>query len=79
MLHSVGEAMLGQHIAGRRWVGPAAGRLETVSAYRMSHGDGRTLGLSSWAERDGAAAECIVLVDGTRTAIGAGGLRRQAS
>jgi hypothetical protein len=45
MLHSVGEAMLGQHIA-EPVVGPAAGRLETVSAYKMSHGDGRTLGLS---------------------------------
>ena len=54
--------------------GPAAGRLETISAYKISRGGGRALELSGCAERDGVAAECILLVDGTGTAIGAGAL-----
>jgi hypothetical protein len=38
----------------------------------MSGGAGRALELSGWAERDGVAAECVILVDGAGTAIGAG-------
>ncbi len=38
----------------------------------MSRGDGRALELSGWAERDGMAAECVILADGSGTAIGAG-------
>jgi hypothetical protein len=38
----------------------------------MSRGDGRALELSGWAERDGVAAECVVLADSSGTAIGAG-------
>jgi hypothetical protein len=35
-------------------------------------GHGQALELSGFAQRNGVAAECIVLVDGSRTAIGAG-------
>ena len=66
------EERLGQHLATQ--AGPAAGRLETISAYKMSRGGGRALELSGWAERDGVAAECILLVDSAGTAIGAGAL-----
>jgi hypothetical protein len=38
----------------------------------MSGGHGRALELSGWAERDEVAAECVILVDGAGTAIGAG-------
>ena len=64
------EGMLGQTIAAP--AGPAVGRIESSSSYKVSHGDGRALELSGFAERNGVTAECIVLVDGTRTAIGAG-------
>jgi hypothetical protein len=40
----------------------------------MTRGDSRALEVSGWAERDGTAAECIILVDGSGTAIGAGAL-----
>jgi len=66
------EERLGQHLATQ--AGPAAGRLETISAYKMSRGGGRALELSGWTERDGLAAECVILVDGSGTAIGAGAL-----
>ena len=64
------EERLGQHIAER--TGPSAGHIETLSVYKMSRGDGPALELSGWAERDGVAAECVVLADGSGTAIGAG-------
>ena len=64
------EGMLGQTIAAP--AGPAVGRIESSSSYKVSHGDGRALELSGFAERNGVTAECIVLVDGTRTAIGVG-------
>jgi hypothetical protein len=64
------EGLLGQTIAEP--TGLAVGRLETSSAYKVSHGDARALELSGFAQRNGVPAECIVLVDGTRTAIGAG-------
>jgi hypothetical protein len=64
------EGMLGQTIAEP--TGPVVGRIETSSAYNVSHGDGQALELSGFAERDGVTAECLVLVDGTSTAIGAG-------
>jgi hypothetical protein len=64
------EGMLGQTIAEP--AGPVVGRIETSSAYKVSHGDGRALELSGFAQRNGVTAECIVLVDGTHTAIGAG-------
>jgi hypothetical protein len=66
------EERLGQHFAAPP--GPTAGRLDTISAYKMSRGGGRALELSGWAERDGVAAECILLADSTGTAIGAGTL-----
>jgi hypothetical protein len=66
------EETLGQHLAAP--TGPAAGRLETISAYKMSRGGGHALELSGWAERDGVAAECIILADSAGTAIGAGAL-----
>ncbi|MGB8710835.1 MAG: hypothetical protein WCD39_13920, partial [Methyloceanibacter sp.] len=61
------EGMLGQTIAAP--AGPAVGRIESSSSYKVSHGDGRALELSGFAERNGVTAECIVLVDGTRTAM----------
>ena len=61
------EQRLGQHIAEP--AGPSAGRLETISAYKMSRGGG-ALELSGWAHRDEVAAECGILVDGAGTAIG---------
>jgi hypothetical protein len=64
------EDMLGQKVAEP--TGRAVGRIETASVYKVFHGDGRALELSGFAERDGVTAECIVLVDGSRTAIGAG-------
>jgi hypothetical protein len=64
------EERLGQHIAES--ASPSAGHLETISAYKMSRGGGRALELSGWAQRNGVAAECVVLVDGAGTAIGAG-------
>ena len=64
------EGLLGQTIGAQ--AGPAVGRIETSSSYKVSHGDGRALELSGFAERNGVGAECIVLVDGTHTAIGAG-------
>ena len=64
------EGLLGQTIAAQ--AGPTVGRIETSSSYKVSHGDGRALELSGFAERNGVTAECIVLVDGTHTAIGAG-------
>jgi hypothetical protein len=55
--------------AHRRAAGSSAGRLETISAYKMSRGGG-ALELSGWAHRDEVAAECGILVDGAGTAIG---------
>jgi hypothetical protein len=66
------EEKLGQRLATQ--AGPAAGRLETILAYKMSRGGSRALELSGWAERDGVAAECILLADSAGTAIGAGAL-----
>ncbi|MGA7546262.1 MAG: hypothetical protein WBW08_10640 [Methyloceanibacter sp.] len=63
------EERLGQHIA--KIASPHAGALETVTAYAMSHGRGRAIELSGWAERD-RAPECILIVDGDGMAIGSG-------
>jgi hypothetical protein len=62
--------MLGQHLA--ETTAPAAGSLETFSTYPLAHGTGSAIELSGWAERDGAAANCIAIVDGNRIVIGAG-------
>ena len=64
------EGMLGQTIAEP--TGQAVGRVETASLYKVSHGRRQALELSGFAQRGGVTAECIVLVDGNRTAIGAG-------
>ena len=48
------------------------GRIETLSVYEQADNSGRAIALSGFAERDGTAAECIVIVDGNGTAIGAG-------
>jgi hypothetical protein len=64
------EEMLGQHIPDT--VGLTAGLVETLSTYEMSHGAGRAIELSGWAERNRAAAECIIIVDGSGTVIGSG-------
>jgi hypothetical protein len=55
--------MLGQKIAEP--AGPPAGRIETTRPIKVFHGDGRALELWGFAERNGATAECIVVVDGT--------------
>ena len=46
---AVAKRVLGQHLAAP--AGPAAGRLETISAYKIVRGGGRALELSGWAER----------------------------
>jgi hypothetical protein len=64
------EEMLGQHRP--KTTAPTAGLVETLSIYDMSHGAGRAIELSGWAERNGDAAECIIIVDGSGTVIGTG-------
>jgi hypothetical protein len=64
------EDMLGQSVAESE--GAPAGALETAASYAVSHEKGNAVALSGWAERDGSPAECIVIVDGARTIIGAG-------
>jgi hypothetical protein len=64
------ENMLGKTISAPP--GPAVGRIEKFSVYKVVHGGDRALELSGFAERNGVMPECIVLIDGTRTAIGAG-------
>jgi hypothetical protein len=44
----------------------SAGRTDRDDeTYKVFHGDGRALKLWGFAERNGATAECIVVVDGT--------------
>ena len=62
--------MLGRHIPETN--GKAAGYLDTTAFYQMSHKAGRAMELSGWAEHDGAAAECIAIIDRDRTVIGTG-------
>jgi hypothetical protein len=66
------EALLGQSVPAAAAADPATGRLETVSTYEMAEHSERALALSGFAARDGTPAECIVIVDGSGTAIGAG-------
>jgi hypothetical protein len=62
--------MLGQTIAEPS--GPDMGRIETASIYKVPDGNARAIEVSGIAEHDGLAAECFVLADGNRTAIGSG-------
>jgi len=66
------EKLLGQSIPEATTASPATGRIETLSIYRKADDSGRAIALSGFAERDGTAAECIVIVDGSGTVIGAG-------
>jgi len=66
------EELLGQSIPEATTAGPATGRIEALSIYKKADDSGRAIALSGFAERDGTAAECIVIVDGSRTVIGAG-------
>ena len=52
--------------------GEATGSVETLTAYAVWSGTERALELSGWAEQAGAEADCVVIVDGNRTVIGAG-------
>jgi hypothetical protein len=52
--------------------GEAAGSMETLTAYAVWNGTERALELSGWAEQAGEEADCVVIVDGNRTVIGAG-------
>lgn len=66
------EELLGQSIPEARTASAATGRIEAVSLYKKVADSGRAIALSGFAERDGTAAECIVIVDGSGTVIGAG-------
>jgi hypothetical protein len=66
------EKLLGQSIPDAGVPGPAVGRIETLSVYKKADDSGRAMALSGFAERKGTAAECIVVVDGSGTVIGAG-------
>jgi hypothetical protein len=66
------EELLGQSIPEAGTVGPAVGRIESLSIYKQADNSGRAIALSGFAERNGTPAECIVIVDGNGTAIGAG-------
>ena len=72
------EAMIGQHIAHAASAKPV-GAIETISMYERSDGAGSALEISGWAERDGSAAKCVVIIDGNNTVIGSGSsiLRRR--
>ena len=52
--------------------GLATGTVESLSGYPVWHGNARALELTGWAEQGGSEADCIVIVDGNRTVIGAG-------
>jgi hypothetical protein len=66
------EALHGQSLPQPAPAEADAGRLETVSTYEMAEHSGLALSLSGFAVRDGTPAECIIIVDGNGTAIGAG-------
>ena len=64
------EKLMDQHIGEA--VGRVIGVLQTVSTYEISHGRGRAIELSGRAELHGEAPDCVIIVDGYRTVIGAG-------
>jgi hypothetical protein len=64
------EERLGQHIGEA--ADPPSGAIDTAFAYPLFGGTGQALEVRGWAERNGASAECIIVIDGRRTAIGAG-------
>jgi hypothetical protein len=64
------ESLLGRRLA--EMAGEPAGSMEAISTYAIFPDRGKAVELIGWAERDGASAECIVVIDGRRTAIGAG-------
>jgi hypothetical protein len=43
-----------------------------LSGYSVWHGTARAIELTGWAEQGGSEADCVVIVDGGRTVIGAG-------
>jgi hypothetical protein len=66
------EDLLGQAIPKPETPTADVGRIETLSVYERADKSGRAVELSGFAARDGAAPECVVIVDGNSTAIGAG-------
>ena len=64
------EALIGTRLPEAS--GPATGTVETLSGYPVWHGNARALELTGWAEQGGSEADCIAIVDGNRTVIGAG-------
>jgi hypothetical protein len=64
------ESLLGRRVA--ETAGEPAGSIEEISTYAIFPDRGKAVELTGWAEHDGAGAECIVVIDGSRTAIGAG-------
>lgn len=64
------EQMIGQTVAPA--VEAAAGSIEVMTSYGMSHGGGLAVELSGWSERGGAAADCVIVVDQDQHVIGAG-------
>ena len=76
------EALLGQTLAATA-AGPAGstpGAIDTATPFKLFGTQGQAMDVAGWAERDGTPAECIIIIDGKRTAIGAGAsiLLRQA-
>jgi hypothetical protein len=67
---SVCEDVLGEHIP--ETVVSPNGAIEKIATYEMSHGSGRAIELSGWAERNGEEAECVIVLDGARRVVGAG-------
>ncbi len=64
------EELLGTRLPATS--GPASGTVESLTDYPVWHGTARAIELTGWAEQGGSEADCVVIVDGTRTVIGAG-------
>jgi hypothetical protein len=64
------EKKLGQHF--EETAVPSSGAIEGASIYTRFDNKGRAIEVKGWAEQGGTPAECIVIIDGSGTAIGAG-------
>jgi hypothetical protein len=64
------EALLGRRLAAT--AAAPAGSVDVASAYAIYLDEGQVVQLKGWAEQNGTPAECIAMIDGNRTAIGAG-------
>lgn len=64
------EELLGQRL--NALAASTAGSVDAISTYTIYPDEGQAMQLKGWAAQDGTPAECIVVIDGSRTAIGAG-------